>query len=172
VRRWVQQRRQEPALRTHPAYRANYRVAPSEIGRLTAAVHHLPAPRPLVWLLLRAPADLDENAHILFTKLRQDATVEIAYTLAQQFLQIVRRRQVDRLEQWMEACKRSGLPDLQNFAAGLKQDEAAVREALSLPWSNGQVEGQVTRLKMLKRQMYGRAGLVLLRQRVLEAAKP
>jgi transposase len=85
-------------------------------------------------------------------------------------LQIVRRRQVDRLEEWMEACQRSGLPDLRNFAAGLKQDEAAVRAALTLPWSNGQVEGQVTRLKMLKRQMYGRAGLELLRQRVLEAA--
>ena len=170
VRRWVQQRRQKPAPRTHPAYRANYTVAPQDVSRCTAAVYRLPAPRRLVWLLFRDPADLAGNEQVLSTMLRQDATVEAAYILAQQFLQIVRQRQVDRLERWMEACQKSSLPDLQNFAVGLKQDEAAVRAALTLPWSNGQVEGQVTRRKMLKRQMYGRAGFALLRQRVLDAA--
>jgi transposase len=60
--------------------------------------------------------------------------------------------------------------DLQTFAAGLQRDYAAVRAALSEPWSNGQTEGQVTRLKLLKRQMYGRAKFDLLRQRVLYAA--
>jgi transposase len=55
---------------------------------------------------------------------------------------------------------------LKGFALGLKQDEAAVRAALTQPWSNGHVEGPVTRLKILKRQMYGRASFALLRQRV------
>jgi transposase len=54
------------------------------------------------------------------------------------------------------------VPELQAFAAGLRRDEAAVRSALSLPWSNGQTEGQITRLKQLKRQMYGRANFDLL----------
>ena len=56
---------------------------------------------------------------------------------------------------------------LQNFAWGLRQDYAAVRAALAYDWSNGQVEGQVNRLKTIKHQMYGRANFDLLRQRVL-----
>ncbi len=59
---------------------------------------------------------------------------------------------------------------MRSFADGLRQDEAAVRAALELPWSNGQTEGQITRLKSVKRQMFGRAKLDLLRARVLEAA--
>jgi Transposase len=70
---------------------------------------------------------------------------------------------------WIETVLTSGLPDLKRFATGLQQD-AAVRAAFELPYSNGQTEGQVTRLKLLKRQMYGRAKLALLRQRVLHAA--
>jgi transposase len=59
---------------------------------------------------------------------------------------------------------------VETFAAGLAQDGAAVRAALTRPWSSGQAEGQITRLKLLKRQMYGRAGLDLLRHRALLAA--
>jgi transposase len=59
--------------------------------------------------------------------------------------------------------------ELSGFAEGLKQDEAAVKAALSLEWSNGQVEGQINRLKLVKRQMYGRAGFDLLRRRSLRA---
>ena len=59
---------------------------------------------------------------------------------------------------------------METFAAGLEQDGTAIRAALTTPWSNGQTEGQVTRLKLLKRQMYGRAGLDLLRHRALLAA--
>ncbi len=59
---------------------------------------------------------------------------------------------------------------VETFAAGLERDGAAVRSALTTSWSNGQAEGQITRLKLLKRQMYGRAGLDLLRHRALLAA--
>jgi transposase len=110
-----------------------------------------------------------EETHIL-EQLRKEPIVEQAYTLGQQFLQIVRQRQHDEFDGWLAACQTSGIPDLQGFAAGLIQDEAAVRAALRLEWSNGQVEGQNTRLKMVKRQMYGRAGFALLRKRVLHAA--
>ena len=63
--------------------------------------------------------------------------------------------------------ERSGLRELQGFCRGLRRDWEAVMAGLTLEWSNGPVEGQVHRLKMLKRQMYGRAGFTLLRARVL-----
>ena len=72
-------------------------------------------------------------------------------------------------EDWLERARSCGVETLRTFAAGLRQDGAAVRAALSLPWSRGQAEGQINRLKMLKRQMYGRAGFDLLRRRVLLA---
>ena len=170
IRRWVQARRQEPAPRTRPEYRVRYTVAPKDILPHTAAVRPLPAPRQLVWLLMKDVKQLNtEESHVL-EQLRQEPTVEQAYTLGQQFLQLVRQRQHDAFDGWLAACQASGIPDLQGFAAGLKQDEAAVRAALTTNWSNGQVEGQNTRLKMLKRQMYGRAGFALLRKRVLHAA--
>jgi transposase len=59
---------------------------------------------------------------------------------------------------------------VETFAAGLEQDGTAVRAALTTPWSSGQAEGQINRLKLLKRQMYGRAGVDLLRRRTLLAA--
>ena len=61
----------------------------------------------------------------------------------------------------------SGIPSMKNFANGLLKDYDAVKAAVSLNWSNDQVEGQVNRLKNIKRQMYGRAGFKLLRKRVL-----
>jgi transposase len=63
----------------------------------------------------------------------------------------------------------SACPELRRFAAGIRRDEAAVSAAVRGPWSNGPVEGHVNRLKMIKRQMYGRAGFVLLRARVVRA---
>jgi len=73
------------------------------------------------------------------------------------------------LNEWIQAAKTSGLTDLRNFAMGLRRDYEAVSNALKLPWSNGPTEDQVHRLKMIKRQMYGRAKFDLLRKRVLQA---
>ena len=74
------------------------------------------------------------------------------------------------LEAWLADARTSGLRAVETFAAGLEQDGPAVRAALTTPWSSGQAEGQITRLKLLKRQMYGRAGFDLLRHRTLLAA--
>ena len=71
---------------------------------------------------------------------------------------------------WLDRADASGLPELRSFAAGIRRDRAAVAAALSLAWSNGQTEGQINRLKVLKRQMYGRAKLDLLEKRFLYAA--
>ena len=74
------------------------------------------------------------------------------------------------LDTWLADARTSGVRALETFAAGLEQDGAAIRAALTTPWSNGQAEGQITRLKLIKRQMYGRASFDLLRRRVLLAA--
>jgi len=74
---------------------------------------------------------------------------------------------VSNLDPWIGSCLGSGIEGFDTFAAGLRQDYAAVRAALSEPWSNGQAEDQINRLLVHKRQMYGRASFNLLRQRVL-----
>ena len=83
---------------------------------------------------------------------------------------MVRERQHEKLEHWLERAEASGERALRSFAGGVRRDYAAVEAALRLPYSNGPVEGQVNRLKFLKRQMYGRAKFDLLRKRVLYAA--
>lgn len=82
---------------------------------------------------------------------------------------LLREKRKDQLPNWMERAAQSPLA---SFVGGLRRDFPAVQAAFSLPWSQGQVEGQIHRLKMLKRQMYGRAGFPLLRSRVLAAPSP
>ena len=84
---------------------------------------------------------------------------------------MVKERKEEAWESWLaKATAPNGSKELRGFAEGLKKDEAAVRAALRLEWSNGQVEGQVNRLKTIKRQMFGRAKFDLLRRRVLKSA--
>jgi len=99
-----------------------------------------------------------------------DADIARAYRLTHAFLAMARERRGRDLEAWITAAAASGIDALARFACGLRKDMAAVTAGLTLPWSNGPVDGQVTRLKLLKRQGYGRAGFALLRQRLLQAA--
>ena len=129
--------------------------------------------RALTWLLLRRPDDLAREELDQITALsRCCLDIGIGYGLVQDFASLVRERerwQEDRgaLASWVRVATAAGIPELASFAAGLRRDWAAVQEALTSPWSNGQTEGQVSRLKMLKRQMFGRATFDLLRKRVL-----
>ena len=91
----------------------------------------------------------------------------LASGLALEFGRIVRERRATELDAWIESAKTSGLPDLTSFAKGLEKNRAEVVAALEVEWSNGQTEGQVNRLKMLKRTMFGRANFDLLRKRLL-----
>ena len=76
-------------------------------------------------------------------------------------------RRVDQLNDWIQQVLKSPCPELHSFVAGLRKDWDAVRAAFTVKWSNGMVEGQVNRLKLLKQQMYGHANFDLLRLRVL-----
>ena len=96
--------------------------------------------------------------------------VAAAYELAQGFVRMLRGRHPEMLDGWLEEASGSASPELRSFAEGLRADHDAVGAALSENWSNGQVEGQINRLKLLKRQMYGRASFALLKERVLRAA--
>ena len=91
------------------------------------------------------------------------------YLLSQEFVTLLKERQAQGLDGWLARAKESRVTELGSFANGISRDYAAVRAACSLPWSNGIVEGHVNRLKFLKRQMFGRARLDLLRVKVLHA---
>ena len=128
----------------------------------------LPAPRQLVWVLLRPEETLPPSEHQLLQDLRRDPNLDAAYTVTQRFRRLMHERMAAALTPWLTDCQASGLPELVHFARGLRREQSAVQAALELPYSNGQVEGQITTLKLLKRQGYGRAGVRLLRQRLMQ----
>ena len=96
-------------------------------------------------------------------------TLSQALQLADQFAHMVRQRCKEAFTDWLQACKSSGIGEFGNSARSLQQDQVAVEAALSMHWSNGTTEGNVNRLKFVKRQMYGRASLRLLRTHVVAA---
>ena len=87
--------------------------------------------------------------------------------LAMRFRGLLKGSDPKPLDGWLSDAADSGIHGMRRFAVTLRQDLAAVRNAISEPWSNGQTEGQINRLKTLKRSMYGRAGVELLRARML-----
>lgn len=129
------------------------------------------SPRQARWLLLRPVAALraDDALH-RDCLLQQGDQIREARVLAEDFGCLVRARDRAALAPWLERATASDVIELREFAAMLRRDHAAVEAALTYEWSNGQTEGQITRLKYLKRQMFGRASFRLLKQRVLRAA--
>jgi transposase len=124
--------------------------------------------RQAMWVLVRADDELTEQERKARVTLETaDPVIAAATSLAGQFLQLIRQRDAVALDQWLGDAAASGVAELSRFAASLRRDYAAVRAALELPWSQGQVEGQINRLKVIKRVGYGRAKFDLLRQRVL-----
>jgi transposase len=130
----------------------------------------LGAPRHLAWLLVSDPARLEKQERQTLSLLRQHAEVHRAYDLAQQLLTMVKERNAAPVESWLLRCSNSGVSELENFARGLQKEVSALQAALTLKYSNGPVEGQITKLKLIKRSMYGRGGFPLLRQRILHTA--
>ncbi len=126
------------------------------------------SPRHASWLFVTDQEQLTADQRALLERICQaHAAFQELYQLGQDFVKMVKHRQARQLDPWLARAHQSSSLELRGFAAGIKRDHAAVQAALSLPWSQGQVEGQITRLKLLKRQMYGRARFDLLRLRVL-----
>lgn len=124
--------------------------------------HLLASPRQVVWFILKAaPAAQD----MLEKVYRASPEVGRLGELVQSFFRMFKERNLKALPAWLEAARNNALA---GFATGLHRDVDAVRQALRLPWNQGYVEGQGHRLKLIKRQMYGRAGFDLLRLRVLQ----
>jgi transposase len=141
-------------------------------GENDAALRKRYSPRQLVRLLLKPGPELSEDERSLRERLEQlDGDLSKAGELGRQFREMIRGRNAEAWTKWIGQSQQAAVPtELRRFAKGLQEDEKAVQAALTLPWSNGQVEGQVNRLKTLKRQMYGRAKFDLLRMRFLRAA--
>jgi transposase len=128
-----------------------------------------PSARRSAWLLLKNPADLDNRDRAFVDALLERCSeVRAATQLAREFAAMVRREGSETLDSWIQRAWAPTVPrEIRTFATGLKSDFDAVNAGLTTVWSNGQLEGQVNRLKLIKRQMYGRANFDLLRQRVL-----
>jgi transposase len=134
----------------------------------TSAGPPLPSSRALAFDVLRRAPKQKAEAQARVAALRGiSAEFAEVLRLTEAFAALVRQESRQTLKEWLEEAERSAVPEIKGFAEGIRQDEAAVAAATTQPWSNGPVEGQVNRLKMIKRQMYGRAGLALLRARVL-----
>ncbi|EIE5328700.1 ISL3 family transposase [Escherichia coli] len=117
------------------------------------------------WRIIRG----EENYASRFISLtcEKEPELKIAQQLVLEFYRILKTQNKSQLSSWFTRVHESGSAELRRVAAGMEADAAAICEAISSRWSNGVVEGHVNRLKMLKRQMYGRAGFELLRQRVM-----
>ena len=127
-----------------------------------------PSRRNCAWLLSEGPQSLDEQTERFLHHLHERAPeLSIAADLARRFAAMIRGDDDAGLDQWIEDAMNS---ELASLAAGLRRDTEAVRAAITQPWSTSPVEGQINRLKTIKRQMYGRAAYPLLRSRLLAAA--
>lgn len=178
VRRWLSQRRTVLAKFTPHKWRSGQPTAVP--GRSAGPLLGLMSPRQLAWLLVQPSQGRDAAADEALARIAQDPEVAKGLGLIRRFVELVgscgirsSKAPVDPsavLGIWLHEAQSCGIPALETFATGLRQDEAAVKAALTMVWSSGQAEGQINRLKFIKRQMYGRANFDLLRRRVLLAA--
>jgi hypothetical protein len=173
IRRWLSERRTRPAKTTIRRWKA-----PARQSVATPTPPPLPSPKQLSWHLLRGPDELDAEVAGVVARVLQDSETAKVADLGRQFCRIVRSccgaersnsGAVAAFDAWLAEARGCGVRVLENFAASLDQDGAAVRAGLCRPWSSGQAEGQINRLKLLKRSIYGRAKLDLLRRRFLLA---
>ncbi len=129
------------------------------------------APRHVAYLLTAPTTDLAaERQQEVDWLCRSFPDLDASYHLAQEFGKIVRERLPDQFDPWLEKASKSSLTDFRNFAKSLIKDKNAVSAALATSWSSGQVEGQVNRLKLIKREMFGRGKLDLLQKRLCYSA--
>lgn len=144
---------------------------PEQITLAPATAADRFSPNTATWLFIRDPKQLTaEKQTDLDLIFQRSETARQTYELTQQFMTMLRLRRGQDFETWLAAVEASHIAELRRFAHSLCRDKAAVIAGLTLSVSNGPVEAQVHRLKLVKRSMFGRAKLPLLRQRLLNAA--
>jgi transposase len=119
--------------------------------------------------MIVSPSHLTKVQQHQLEQMNLHEELHIVYLLSQEFVTLLKEQQAETLDSWLKRAKESRVTELGSFVNGIRRDYAAVHAACSLPWSNGTTEGHVNRLKFLKRQMFGRAHLDLLRVKVLHA---
>jgi hypothetical protein len=152
----------------------NWFVTFQKAGRspdLPASFHApLCSPEKRCFSCFVAPPELETEDQETLALLRSlHPEVEQAYELVQQFTQMLHTCTGEQLDGWLEQVRTSQIREGPRFVAGVERDKKAVKAGLTLPQSNGMVEGKVNKLKLVKRMGYGRAGFPLLRQRILHA---
>jgi transposase len=142
----------------------------AEFGKLSPPIK---SPPPLSHWLLRSRDKLeDEEKTKLDNILELNPSLAIGYRLKERFQKIIREKDVPGLMAWLQEAATSGSKPFQGMVTSIRRDLVAVKNALTLPWSNAQCEGQICRLKLIKRAGYGRAKPDLLRKRVLHRLNP
>ncbi len=121
------------------------------------------------FLMILLSSKLSEVQQQQVEQMKHNEDLRTVYLLSQEFVTMLKERQVEALDSWLKRAKACHVAELSSFVNGIRRDYAAVEAAFRLPWNNGIVEGHVNRLKFLKRQMFGRAHLDLLRVKVLHA---
>jgi transposase len=136
-----------------------------------AMTFNAPSARRATWWLLGPTEDLDKEQRAFVEQLcHLCPQMDPVRELARRFRKMVSEQRPEELDAWLDAAEDSEVAEIENFARALRRDYEAVAAALEYEWSSGQVEGQINRLKLIKRQMYGQASFDLLRQRILGAA--
>ncbi len=122
----------------------------------------LSSSKQLAWLLVRDTATLSKTDQILLAHLQQSESLSSAYHHVQRFVSMIKNRALEYFDDWLADSDNQPVYQIQTFAMGLRQDYAAVRAALETQWSNGQTEGQVNRLKFIKRRCMDALNLTYL----------
>jgi Transposase len=157
-------------------YDGSYPVVRDYLARNRPAREPLPPAPPTVrevtnWLCRRPDTLTEDEKPRLAAILDRCPELRAASGQVRAFAAMITGLTGQDLPQWMAAARDAGLPGIASFAKGLEQDLDAVTSGLTMTWSSGPVEGRVNHIKMIKRQMFGRAGLPLLRKRVLLTAQ-
>ncbi len=138
--------------------------------RVSSSSHRPLTPSRVTALVLRRPELIQPNEREVIAQLQTaHSDLKSVIELAQQFASLVRQRLPEQLDAWLNTAKNSSVSLLRSFAVSLESDYDAVKAGVTMSVSNGPVEGHINRLKMLKRQMYGRAKIDLLERRFLLA---
>lgn len=171
VRQFLAQWRQQPSLPGKKGPRHDPERGRSASLALPPATPRTYSSRQTAWVLFKeADAFTDDERTYVHHLPHGRHTLARLQTLARTFRAIVRLHDVAALARWLDDADQSAIPELCGFANGLRADRAAVEAGITLPWSQGQTEGQVNRPKTLKRAMYGRSKMDLLRLRLLHTA--